>query len=400
MEMTSETWAAAADPGPAPPTGVELPRSLVEVDGVPVGELVAAGRTLPSSWFSSDEIYGLEQRLIFRRAWNYVGAASQLASVGDYFTCRVAGIPVVVVRGKDEVLRAFVNICRHRHHEVAQGSGNRSTLQCIYHGWTYKLDGSFNAAPRSNEDPDFDGTPLCLKQLRVEAFGDMIYVNPDPDARPLLETLGPVPELAEKRGWPMGSALFRARKSIEFPANWKVVYENNAECYHCPTSHKSYAKEIGFRPDRYHDNQVGSHHFETDVFMDPGSPHDYAYYAWPAFFAMGGSLRPTVEEVARDGYMTWGIEPRSPRWTVVNVDIYHVEELSDAEAAEWFTGVFTIYEEDDAICRRIQEAHDSDVGGLGTLIPGIDSEAHVQVWERLIYRSLAEPEVNIYAPLD
>ena len=128
-------------------TAAERPRPVsdgtLDPDGA-IGNAVDAGKTLPSSWYTSDAIFELEKRAIFRRSWEYVGSRDQVAKPGDFFTCEVGGLPLVVVCGKDEVVRAFHNICRHRHHSVAIGAGNRRLLQCNYHAWTYKLDGSFN----------------------------------------------------------------------------------------------------------------------------------------------------------------------------------------------------------------------------------------------------------------
>src|SRR3954453_1352982 len=105
------------------------------------------GISLPSSWFTDPAITALEQERIFRRSWQYVGRAEQVAQVGDYLTGTVGGIPIVVVRA-EHGLNALINVCRHRRHEVMSGTGNRKLLQCPYHAWTYELDGRLRTAPR------------------------------------------------------------------------------------------------------------------------------------------------------------------------------------------------------------------------------------------------------------
>ncbi len=384
-------------PGKSGEAAGRLRDELTRVDGNDLGELIDAGRTLPSSWYRDDAVFELEQRLIFRRAWCYVGAAGGVASAGDYFTCEVGGVPVVVVRGKDGVVRGFVNICRHRHHPVAMGAGNRSTLQCMYHGWTYKLDGSFNAAPRSKADPNFDGSTLCLRAVRVQTLGDMLFVNPDLETISLEKALGAVPERARERGFPLDSATFQARRALEFKANWKIVYDNNAECYHCPTCHPSWYKEVRLDPEHNRDIQVGPYHFEADMDLREGQPHDYAYYVWPTLFLMNGSLR-EVGSVARAGYVVYRFVPLSPRRTVIEADLYHEDKLSPQQIEAWFESFFPILTEDRDVCERVQRAHDSDAGGLGTLITAIGSERHTQLWEKLVYRTLTRPSVPIYEP--
>jgi carnitine monooxygenase subunit len=113
------------------------------------------GLSLPASWFTDPAIAALEHERIFRHTWQYVGRQEQVANVGDYFTAQVGGdIPVVIVRTA-EGLKALVNVCRHRRHEVMSGAGNCKAMQCPYHAWTYNLDGSLRNAPRSDRDASF-----------------------------------------------------------------------------------------------------------------------------------------------------------------------------------------------------------------------------------------------------
>src|SRR5690242_1450502 len=109
-------------------------------------------RTLPYSWYSDPEILRREQEHIFRSSWQYVGHSGQLPQPGSFFATAAGTTPVVVTRDRDDELRAFVNVCRHRGFTVAEGEGCRETLQCPYHAWTYGLDGRLRAAPRSEEE--------------------------------------------------------------------------------------------------------------------------------------------------------------------------------------------------------------------------------------------------------
>jgi len=94
------------------------------------------GLSLPASWYTDPALADVERERIFRRTWQYVGRVEQLARAGDYLTGSVGDIPVVVVHA-DDGLKAFVNVCRHRRHEVMSGTGNKQVLQCPYHAWTY-----------------------------------------------------------------------------------------------------------------------------------------------------------------------------------------------------------------------------------------------------------------------
>ena len=115
-----------------------------------------AGITLPFSWFADPEIFRAEQERIFAHTWQYAVPTAWVSEPGEFATCRAGLVPIVVVRDHDGRLNGFVNICRHRATEVAQGRGKRETLQCPYHAWTYGLDGGLRAAPRSDREPGFD----------------------------------------------------------------------------------------------------------------------------------------------------------------------------------------------------------------------------------------------------
>ena len=114
-----------------------------------VREALAAGATLPAAWYSDPAMLRLEQEAIFRRNWQYAGHVEQVAEPGDWFTTFAGTIAIVVTRDQAGNINAFVNVCRHRGHIVMTGAGHRASLQCPYHAWTYDLDGSLRAAPRS-----------------------------------------------------------------------------------------------------------------------------------------------------------------------------------------------------------------------------------------------------------
>ena len=207
--------------------------------------------SFPWSWYTEPEILRREQERIFRRSWQYAGHAGEVAEPGSYFTCAAGHVPVVVTRSRCGELNAFVNVCRHRGHPVAAGSGRRETLQCAYHAWTYGLDGSLNAAPRSDREPGFERGELGLRRIKVDTWGPFVFVNPDPEAAPLADTLRDLPELVASAGVDVDSLRFRHRAAFEVEANWKVACENFLECYHCPVAHPGFSDMVDVSPDAY-----------------------------------------------------------------------------------------------------------------------------------------------------
>jgi phenylpropionate dioxygenase-like ring-hydroxylating dioxygenase large terminal subunit len=215
-------------------------------------EQLLAGGTLPASWYSDPEILRLEHTRIFDRTWQYAGPLELVSEPGSFLTCRAGTTPIVVVRDRGGELRAFVNVCRHRGHEVASGCGRRETLQCPYHAWTYDLDGSLRAAPRSDREPGFDRSEWSLRPALVETWGPLVLVNPRLDALPLAEVLGDLPREAAAHGLDASGLEYRGRSREQvIDANWKIVVENFLECYHCPTAHKSFSRLIDVDPDAY-----------------------------------------------------------------------------------------------------------------------------------------------------
>ena len=170
-------------------------------------------KSLPWSWYSDPDVLRREQERIFRRAWQYVGHTGRVEQVGDRFAAWAGDIPVLVVRGEDGV-RAFLNVCRHRGSLLVDGEGSGKSVQCPYHAWTYDLDGSLRAAPRSDREPDFETEGLSLVKMRLESWGPFLFVNPDDEAPPLADTLGPVTELV-----PVDDLVFHVRDDSELEAN-------------------------------------------------------------------------------------------------------------------------------------------------------------------------------------
>ena len=248
---------------------------------------IAEGWTLPSAAYTDDAVYRLELDRIFDHSWQYVGHTDRLATPGSYIAERAGRVPVVVVRREDGSLAGYVNVCPHRGHEVVTQDGCRRSLQCPYHGWTYGLDGSLRAAPRSETEPGFDRTAIRLRAVQVDTWGPLVFVNPDLAAEPLAVQLGPLPALAAARGLRLGDHPLRARRTWPLDCNWKVTLDNNTECYHCATIHPGFSSG-------YH---VDATNYEVTTFersfrhrsppktgaATDGSTDFHLYYLWPNF---------------------------------------------------------------------------------------------------------------------
>ena len=207
--------------------------------------------TIPYDWYIDPAVARLEQERIFRRTWQYAAHTGELSEPGSFVTARAGVVPVVIVRGRDNELRAFVNVCRHRGYLLCDGAGKRETIQCPYHAWTYDLDGSLRTAPRSEMEPGFDREGLGLVPILVDTWGPFVFVNPDTSGGTLAEHLGDLPRIVAEGGVDVDGLVFHERTEGEYDANWKVCVENYLECYHCAIAHPSFSKAIDVAPGTY-----------------------------------------------------------------------------------------------------------------------------------------------------
>ena len=208
-------------------------------------------RTLPWRWYTDPAALDLERERIFRRSWQYAGRTDEIAEPGSYAVARAGHVPTVLVRDEEGVLRAFLNVCRHRGSLICEGSGRRATLQCPYHAWTYGLDGRLLNAPRASREGGVEPEELGLVQLGVETWGPFVFVNPDPSTGPLSEHLDDVPQRLAAAGIDVDAVRFVRRTESELRANWKICVENFLECYHCPVAHPGFSAVVDVAPDSY-----------------------------------------------------------------------------------------------------------------------------------------------------
>jgi choline monooxygenase len=353
-----------------------------------VREALDAGLTLPASWYGGDpEIHRLELERIFARCWQYAARTEQVAEPGSFVATRAGHVPVVVVRDQESRLRGFVNVCRHRGHLVAQGSGRRASLQCPYHAWTYGLDGCLRAAPRSEREPGFDFDAYSLLPVSVEAWGPFVFVNPDPDAAPLAESLGAIPEHLAAGGIDVDRLRFRERVEWSHATNWKVGIENYLECYHCPVAHPSFSKLIDVDPDEYLlraeglvASQFGPLRDEPGFEYPRGEVKRAQYHLlWPSLTM---NVDPGPPNLSLD---TW--IPLGPHEVGGVSDHFFGEDVSDEDAREIMAFGSQVAAEDMALVESVQQGLDSGMVPFGRLLPS--SEHLIQHFQRLVYESLA-----------
>lgn len=202
---------------------------------------------LPSGYYYDAQIAAREAQAIFADSWQYACHAERLARAGQYVTLEVAGERIFIMRGHDDVLRAFYNVCSHRAHHLLSGEGclaPGNAIVCPYHAWSYALDGKLLKARNSENTANFDADALRLKPLQVEVFVNLVFVNLNPDAPALHSQLGNLEDELRSFAPQLDFLTLTHSRQYAIRANWKTVMENYAECYHCPNAHPSFAEGV------------------------------------------------------------------------------------------------------------------------------------------------------------
>lgn len=299
--------------------------------------------TLPAWMYHDPDTYREERDAIFLKSWIYVANASELAEPGCYVTAEIVDQRIYVIRARDGALKAFFNVCQHRGHSLLRGKGKaRNLIVCPYHAWAYDHDGALQAAPNCDHVKDFDKGSFSVPEIKVEVFGGFVFVNLDPDARPMGEVY-PGAEAKLLEMCPGVRELSSGREIIfDIKGNWKNVGDNLLECYHCSTAHKAFVDLVEMPT-----YQVETHENWSIQWGDCRS--DNAAYCFDAASAVTTNttmfLWPTLafaQFPGTGGMVTFSFMPTAPEVTH-QVFAYHApaDQLTDTEqrALDYFQNV-------------------------------------------------------------
>ena len=199
-------------------------------------------KTLPQRYFISDDVFVKERERIFSAEWFCVGRQSQLENAGQYLLADVADESLIIVRDQTERLHGFYNVCRHRGTRMCEEQKGQfaQVIQCPYHAWTYRLDGRLAGAPHMEDVEGFDKAEHSLHAVGLALWEGFIFVNLAEDPVPLAERFEPLEGKFSHWNLPQ----LRPARMIEYDvrANWKLIFENYSECYHCPLVHPDLSK--------------------------------------------------------------------------------------------------------------------------------------------------------------
>ena len=351
---------------------------------------------LPNEAYVSAEFAEWEQDVLLARSWACIGTGRRVPEAGDAMPLEFAGLPLIMVRGRDDEVRVFHNVCSHRGMLlVEKPARTRGTIRCPYHSWTYDLDGSLRATPMiggtdKNTCPGFDKAKHGLKPVRSATWFDAVFVNLSGDAEPFESFIAPVAKRwKDFESAPLHHEAIDSSFTLDVACNWKLAVENFCEAYHLPWIHpglNSYSRledhyQIAEEEDGYAGQ--GSTAYRPQLVENgnglpvmPGLParwHGTAEYV---------ALFPTaLFGVHADHCFVGTIMPMSPGRTVEHVDLYYFDdealgegcaELRQANTALW-KGIFL---EDRFVVEGMQRGRASPAFRGGVLSPALEHTTH------------------------
>ena len=344
--------------------------------------------TPPSSWYKDPRILELESGAVFSRAWQFIGRLDQIQLSGQYVTSTVAGEPVAVVRGNDNVLRGFFNVCRHHAAAVmTKSEGRAENLRCPYHGWTYNLEGALILTPEFGGVDNFDRAANGLVPVQAAALNNWIFVKVNSGGPSLEDFLGKdLMERLERLN--LEQMKWFERRHYTLNCNWKVFIDNYLDGgYHVPhihgglnsmLDHNNYSIETGERFCLQSSPIVSNRGEGKTAEVRKG---ERAYYYW---------IYPNLMINIYHGVMDTNLViPRGIDKTEVIFDYYFADVST--EARERNLASISVSEqiqcEDVSICESVQRGLNSRAYDSGRL--SVRREAGEHLFHRLLYADLA-----------
>jgi phenylpropionate dioxygenase-like ring-hydroxylating dioxygenase large terminal subunit len=337
-------------------------------------------RTLPGSWYADPDHFVGERAAVFGQDWVGVASADDVAAPSSYAAVAVGGhTPVLLVRDADGVLRAFLNVCRHRGSPLAEGCGHARALSCPYHGWVYRLDGSLARAAGLGAPAGWSQDEAALFEVAVTTFARTVFVNvaPDPapfDAGPLAAALVP---------YRLDALELGGRDAWEREFNWKVFLENYSENYHTPFVHPELITEgwdypleqsgrIAFAWDRPH--QPRDEGERALAAARPGAPGwEVVATAAPDESFIAGSyatIWPNVMISLLPGFAaTLRLTPLGPTRTRVEREYLWHPDVPPARREADLAATQLVGAQDLDVCERVQRSYSGGLSPEGFLSP-------------------------------
>jgi choline monooxygenase len=311
--------------------------------------------TLPARLYGCPDAWTRERSAVFRKAWLFLGHEAEASEPGDWIATDIAGHRLLAVRGRDGVLRAFHNVCRHRAGPLVTGASGRcdGELVCAYHGWRYALDGRLRAATGFGAAEGFDPREFGLLSLRLEVWRGLAFATMDAEAAPLADHVAPLEALLTDRGLTIPAPALR--RAHDLACDWKTYAENYLEGYHIDAVHPLLAEELAGA--EYRVRVEGDLVVQEVVGLNDGPQAGVWGWLWPNLGI----------NVYRDGAMMERITPIGPGRT--RLDYLFLSDDGEAALGEALVASDRLTAEDAVICEAVQANLSAGAYDRGVLSP-------------------------------
>ncbi len=365
-----------------------------------VSNSIEKAHGLPNECYTSKDYTLIERKKLFEDKWIVVGVASSIPEIGDVKPIDILGMPILILRNKQNEIKVFHNVCSHRGVKLVSKSGKiNSLIRCPYHSWSYSLDGELMATPHiggmnKHSVDSFDKSKSNLKEIKSYIWLDLIMVNINQNEMSFEEYIKPLSDRWEKF-WPIKDRELIHHSNdfgyfkLNAKCNWKFAIENYCESYHLPWVHpglNSYSKI----EDHYHIQGLPNRFAgQGTVVYNPqfkGKEKLPSFPNWPKDkenIAEYVALFPNVMlGIHKDHYYAYWIEPINHEFTLEHMELYYVGE--QAAQASKFKSLRKqnhkqweyIQKEDVDIIQGMQTGRNSPSYNGGNFSPVMDNPTH------------------------
>jgi len=365
-----------------------------------VNNSIEKAHGLPNECYTSKDYTLIERKKLFEDKWIVAGVASSIPEIGDVKPIDILGMPILILRNKQNKIKVFHNVCSHRGVKLVSKSGKiNSLIRCPYHSWSYSLDGKLMATPHiggmnKHSAEGFDKSKSNLKEIRSYIWLDLIMININQNEMSFEEYIKPLSDRWEKF-WPIKDRELIHHSNdfgyfkLNAKCNWKFAIENYCESYHLPWVHpglNSYSKI----EDHYHIQGLPNRFAgQGTVVYNPqfkGKEKLPSFPNWPKDkenIAEYVALFPNVMlGIHKDHYYAYWIEPINHEFTLEHMELYYVGE--QAAQANKFKSLRKqnhkqwedIQKEDVDIIQGMQTGRNSPSYNGGNFSPVMDNPTH------------------------
>ena len=347
--------------------------------------------TIPSSWYTNDELYQLELKNVFAHSWQMAARADQVNGPGQYVTAYVAGEPLVIVRGNDNTLRGFFNVCRHHAAAVmTEPQGTAAQLRCPYHGWTYSLAGELKGTPDFAGVCDFERSKNGLLPVQTAVWEQWVFVRIAETGKAeqsFNDFLGS-DLIAQIQPLNLKTLHWFERRHYHFDCNWKVFVDNYLDGgYHVPHLHKGLDSVLDYSNYRIENGErfclqwspIVTEGAEAETGAVRKGQRALYYWLYPNFMInwYSGAMDTNL------------VIPRGIDRTEVIFDFYFAD-VSEAALERNLRSIAVgqrIQDEDTEICKSVQRGLNSRAYNAGRL--SLRREAGEHLFHRLLAADLS-----------